>query len=218
AEVRSAAAAANKGKAALASLLEEEEEEEGQEVFALVVPGLREDMLEGLEPDDVAACQRVLSHLHQRGAGVSTQRVKKQKHGAGASAQPAKKQKREAPGASAQGEGSGAASSGGDLPKGWNVRYAAILAKETEWADPNMTWPEKIKAAHKVIRRMDEASIRATVLPRFAQQDAEKASAGVGCTKCRMKGCARCMKALGPARESPCAHGHAGASAQSGQI
>ncbi len=76
AEVGSAAAAANKGKAALASL-PEEEEEEGQEVFALVAPRFREDMLEGLKPHGVAACQRVLSHLHQRGAGGSTQHVKK---------------------------------------------------------------------------------------------------------------------------------------------
>ncbi|MCP4239279.1 MAG: hypothetical protein GY772_01845 [bacterium] len=196
-ELGSAAAAANKGRVA----------EVDEDVFAAVVPNFRAEMLEGLAAEDVAACQRVLAHFGS--AGVSTQKREAQASANASAEQPAKSLKKKqaaepAPGASAQTEAE-------ELPKGWNLRLANILAKKTAWPEgATMTRQEKIKEAHKQIASMNVSSLRSTALALFAEDDERKlasatrgsaaagsasaAAGSAGCAKCRYSsaGCSKC--------------------------
>ncbi len=203
AEIGADAASANKGRMVpLASLAKDEEES----VFAAAVPGFREDMLQDLDPEDLAACKRVLSHFLQCGAGASAQGTQKsgeresthaaKKRGSGASAQSAvstKKQK--GSGASAQSakkhKSAEASVEEAVLPKGWNMRYAAILAREN-WHD--CAWPERMKQAHAVITDMSRDDVLATVPARLAEEVVARAHAPrpAWCSKCRNRGCAKC--------------------------
>ncbi|MCP4242319.1 MAG: hypothetical protein GY772_17330 [bacterium] len=198
AELGAAAASANVGKTVPRASIAQEEEESGEGVFALAVPAFRKEMLQGVESEDLAACQRVLSHFLQCGAGasaqgkqkteerVSTHSAKKQK-GSGASAQIAKKQKS----AEASVEEAAASEGASALPQGWNMRYAAVLAKEN-W--PGCPWPERVKRAHAVIRGMSREDVVATVPARLAEEEVARAHAPrpAWCSKCRNRGCSKC--------------------------